>query len=174
MVMVMVGVATFSCSRANPPADVTTHRLGESATLGHGFVLTVREFDPTVDPALQPGTSGPDPGVVFSAVSVSGCVPAAREAGVSTDFFSPDARFFGIQVENDPRMLHLVPSQEARNNAVEPGSEELLERKSPEDNSFEPAPGQCTDGWVTFEVPAGARPSFAVYVNGQSVLPGGG
>ena len=127
--------------------------------MSHGFVLTVKAFDPAVGPSQQNGS--PDPGSTFAAVEVSGCVPVNRPFGLSTNLFSPDAAFFRLQLDSDPSRQHLVPSQEARPNS--PDIEELQERKFPEDNSFEPSPGQCNGGWVTFEVPTDSRPAFVLY-----------
>jgi hypothetical protein len=151
LLWVIAAGAVAACSSA-ASVKVSVRPLGESVTRAQGFVLTVKAFDRTVDPSqLAGGTT--DPGVTFMAVEVEGCVPAVRPHGLSTDLFSADASFFTLMVDGKP-----VPSQDTSVDL-----EELQERKGPEDNSFEPPPGQCNGGWVTFEVPTGGHATEVRY-----------
>lgn len=127
---------------AVPAADETLD-VGETAELESGGNLTVLSGEAEVpeDEALY----RPDRGKEFFVIDVEACVPESADEPV---FFSP--REFGLLGADKVRRLAAAPA------------------RTPALRGARVSPGNCNQGYVTFQVEEGAEPGSVIF-EGSSV-----
>lgn len=127
---------------AVPQADETLD-LGETAELESGGRLTVLSEAgvPEDEAAYRPGR-----GMEFFVIDVEACVPESAEAPV---FFSP--RQFGLLGSDEVRRIATLPA------------------RMPALRGARVSPGNCNQGYVTFQTDAGAEPGSVIF-EGSSVV----
>ncbi|HTJ73860.1 MAG TPA: hypothetical protein VL337_00705 [Acidimicrobiales bacterium] len=117
---------------------VGTFPVGQKATLPDGDTVQVYAYSANVTPSNQ--FSKPRPGAAFATVDAEACSgPSPTPGGLLNPFF------FHLEV---------------------PGSETIpagIPVKDPALNVAGLAPGACSRGFVTFEVPTDKTPSTVVY-----------
>ena len=124
----------------NPSTSATIHlqvfKLGARANTAKGTV-TVHAYDPSV-----PATSSVKPaeGLRFVAIDVEGC--AGQNADENTGI---DPLLFYLQIKTEP---YYPVDQVVREPALH---KTVL------------APGGCARGWVTFQIPIGSKPQYALF-----------
>jgi hypothetical protein len=111
-------------------------KLGARANSPKGTVV-VHAYDPSVSAT---SSVKPAEGLRFVAIDVEGC--AGKNADENTGVFP---RLFYLQIERDP---YYPVDQTVREPALH---ETVL------------APGRCARGWVTFQIPIGKNPQYAVF-----------
>jgi hypothetical protein len=123
---------------ASPSATIRLQifKLGVRANSPKGTVV-VHAYEPSV-PATSSVT--PSPGLRFVAIDVEGC--AGKNADENTGI---DPLFFYLQIERDP---YYPVDQVVREPALH---KTVL------------APGRCARGWITFQIPVGAKPAYAFF-----------
>lgn len=127
---------------AVPQADDTLD-LGETAELESGGRLTVLSGEaevPEDEAAYRPGR-----GMEFFVIDVEACVPESADEPV---FFSP--REFGLLGSDEVRRIATVPA------------------RMPALRGARISPGNCNQGYVTFQTEAGAEPGSVIF-EGSSV-----
>lgn len=128
---------------AVPQADETLD-LGETAELESGGRLTVLSGEagvPEAEAAYRPGR-----GMEFFVIDVEACVPESAEEPA---FFSP--RQFGLLGSDEVRRIATLPA------------------RMPALRGARVSPGNCNQGYVTFQIDAGAEPGSVIF-EGSSVV----
>lgn len=125
--------ATDTTKRAPQSAKV-----GDKVSLQNGDTIQVRSYTPNVPAPNQ--FFEPDPGNSFAAVDVEACAGPDSSNGVASTFD------FELQMPDNTRM-----------------DATFMPAKEPELKSGALAAGDCIRGWVSFEVPTGAKPAAVVF-----------
>ncbi len=131
---------TPTTTSATTPAQASVTKLGSRVDTAQGNV-TVYAYEAPVSP---PGAT-PQPGNVFADIDAEGC--AGPSAGPNTGI---GPQFFYLQLGQSA--YHPVGTS-----------------KEPALRATKLAPGQCARGWVTFEIPQGAKPQYAIF-NSSKVI----
>ena len=131
---------TPTTTAAARPSQASVVKLGDRVDTAQGNV-NVYAYE---DPVSPPGAT-PHPGNVFADIDAEGC--AGPNAGPNTGI---GPQFFYLQV--DQSAYHPVGTS-----------------KEPALRATRLAPGQCARGWVTFELPQGAKPQYAIF-NSSKVI----
>lgn len=120
------------------PADPETLELGEAAELESGGRLTVLSGEAGVpeDEAVY----RPRRGMEFFVIEVEACVPESADEPV---FFTP--RDFGLVGPDEVRRIATAPA------------------KMPALRGAEVSPGNCQQGYVTFQIEENAEPGAVVF-----------
>ncbi len=135
------GAATTpTTTTATTPPEASVAKLGDRVDTAQGNV-TVYAYE---NPAVPPGAT-PHPGNVFADIDAEGC--AGPSAGPNTGI---GPQFFYLQIGQSA--YHPVGTA-----------------KEPALRATKLASGQCARGWVTFEIPQGAKPQYAIF-NSSKVI----
>jgi hypothetical protein len=127
--------ATTASQPAGADGRGTTHGVGDTVALGGGSVAVVAVED-NVDPGRL---FAPPRGSRYFAAEVRGCA-GPTETGVK---FRPE--FFSLRLADHTEH---DGEQGAKKPALPPGTI---------------PPGGCSDGWITFVIPAHATPDTVIY-----------
>ena len=128
---------------AVPQAEETL-QVGETADLESGASLTLVSTEAGVPE--DEASYRPDSGAEFFVVDIEACVP---ETAAEPVLFSP-------------RDFRLLGSDEVRRIATAPA-------KTPALRPTRVSPGNCEEGWVTFQIEEGADPGSVIF-EGSSVV----
>lgn len=119
-------------------------QVGGTAELESGASLTLVSSEAGVPE--DEATYRPESGTEFFVVNVEACVP---ETAAGPAFFSP--REFGLLGSDEVRRIATAPA------------------KTPALRGARVSPGNCNEGWVTFQIEEGAEPGSVIF-EGSSVV----
>jgi len=125
---------------ATTPSQASVTKLGTRVDTAQGNVVVY-----TYESPVSPAGATPAPGDVFADIDAEGC--AGANAGPNT----------GI----GPQAFYLQIGQSAYH--------PVGTSKEPALRPTRLAAGQCARGWVTFEIPDGAKPQYAIFNSSKVV-----
>ncbi|CAN5715931.1 hypothetical protein BH24ACT22_BH24ACT22_20690 [soil metagenome] len=160
LVLILLVLASLStaCS-ANPVSSIEAETtkltnspvknpklvLGDTATTTEdGNTLTVLSYESS----LSVEDAKPEPGYEFSVIEVEGC--AGSSSGEDLMHIGPVA--FTLRLSEDGSRVHPVVFDDEDATVKEPAL-----------HTTDPPPGSCNRGFVTFQVPQGAKPNLVVF-----------
>jgi len=152
-----IATTTTLSTTSAPSATATTGTTATTTVVTTPPQASVAKLDTRVDTAqgnvtvyayenpASPPNAAPRPGDVFADIDAEGC--AGPNAGPNAGI-APQA--FRLQI--DQSAYYPVGTS-----------------KEPALRATKLAPGQCGRGWVTFEIPQGARPQYALFEGSKVV-----
>jgi hypothetical protein len=151
LAVLVVALGLGACSSDSPklaaPAEVPTTKvgpllgtfpIGQRATLSNGDTVQVHAYSANITPSNQ--FSKPRPGSAFATLDVEACSGSSPTPGGLLNPF-----FFHLEVPGSSPIQAGIPVKE------------------PALNVTSLAPGACSRGFVTFEVPTDKTPTTVVY-----------
>lgn len=118
-------------------APTRANVVGDKVALRNGDTVQVYSYNSGITSGNQ--FLRPKAGMQYVAIDVEGCAKAASPFGTVNPFS------FHLAMPDNTRLQSGVPAKE------------------PALNSGAQAPGDCIRGWVTFEVPTGAKPAAVIF-----------